>query len=108
MEVKHRQQMVDAALLLQRLGARTVIITGGHLETPVDLLLAPGGTATFLQGTKIVSPSTHGTGCAFSTALACGLAKGKSMIEAARAAKRYVEAELQKPKMMGAGVGPVV
>jgi len=90
------------------MGARTVIITGGHLDLPVDLVLTRGRPATLLEGTKISSASTHGTGCAFSTAIACGLAKGKSVIEAARAAKHYVETELQKPKMIGAGVGPVV
>jgi len=108
MEVCNREQMEQAAERLQQMGARTVIITGGHLDVPVDLVLSRGRSATLLEGTRIASASTHGTGCAFSTAIACGLAKGKSVIEAARAAKRYVEIELQKPKMMGAGVGPVV
>ncbi len=108
LEVTNREQMEQAAERLQQMGARTVIITGGHLDVPVDLVLSRGRSATLLEGTRIASASTHGTGCAFSTAIACGLAKGKSVIEAARAAKRYVENELQKPKMMGAGVGPVV
>lgn len=108
LDVKNCEQMQHAAERLQQMGARTVIITGGHLELPVDLVLSKGRPATLLEGTRIASASTHGTGCAFSTAIACGLAKGKSVIEAARAAKRYVETELQKPKMMGAGVGPVI
>jgi len=108
MEVKDLEQMEQAAATLQRMGAQTVIITGGHLDVPVDLVLPRGGPATLLEGRKIASTFTHGTGCAFSTSLACGLAKGRSLIEAARAAKRYVESELQKPKLVGAGVGPVV
>lgn len=107
-EVKNREQMEQAAERLQEMGARTVIITGGHLDVPVDLVASRGRAAVLLEGTRIGSASTHGTGCAFSTAVACGLAKGKSAIEAARAAKRYIETELQKPKMMGAGVGPVI
>lgn len=108
LEVTNREQMEQAAERLQQMGARTVIVTGGHLDVPVDLVLPRGRSATLLEGKRIASASTHGTGCAFSSAIACGLAKGKSVIEAARAAKRYVENELQKPKMMGAGVGPVV
>jgi hydroxymethylpyrimidine/phosphomethylpyrimidine kinase len=108
MEVSNRDQMAQAAARLQHMGARTVIVTGGHLDVPVDLVLRRSGPATLLEGTRIASTSTHGTGCAFSTSLACGLAKGKSVIEAARAAKRYVESELQKTKVMVAGVGPVV
>jgi hydroxymethylpyrimidine/phosphomethylpyrimidine kinase len=107
-EVKDREQMEQAAVRLQEMGARTVIITGGHLDVPVDLVASRGRPAVLLDGARIASASTHGTGCAFSTAIACGLAKGKSVIEAARAAKRYVETELQKPKMTGAGVGPVI
>lgn len=107
-EIRRREEMQQAAERLLEMGAQTVIITGGHLDVPVDLVLSRGRSATLLEGPRITSASTHGTGCAFSTAIACSLAKGKSVIEAARAAKRYVETELQKPKMTGAGVGPVI
>jgi hydroxymethylpyrimidine/phosphomethylpyrimidine kinase len=108
LEVNSLEQMNDAALRLQRMGAAAVIITGGHLDAPLDLVVQKERTAVVLEGKKISSPSTHGTGCAFSTSLACNLAKGKSLIQSARAAKRYVETALLKPISMGTGIGPLV
>jgi len=108
LEVNSLEQMNDAALRLQRMGAAAVIITGGHLDAPLDLVVQKEHTAVVLEGKKISSPSTHGTGCAFSTSLACNLAKGKSLIQSARAAKRYVETALLKPISMGTGIGPLV
>jgi len=108
MEVSNSEQMNEAALRLQRMGAANVVITGGHLDPPLDLVAQKGRAAVILEGKKIFSPSTHGTGCAFSTSLACNLAKGKSLLDAARAAKTYVEAALHKPISMGTGVGPLL
>lgn len=108
MEVNNPEEMSQAALRLQQMGANAVIITGGHLNSPTDLILLRGQPAVLLQGEKIPTHSTHGTGCAFSTSLACGLAKGKSIVNAATAAKRYVESALRKPVGVGTGVGPVL
>lgn len=108
MEVNNPEEMSQAALRLQQMGANAVIITGGHLNSPTDLILLRGQPAVLLQGGKIPTHSTHGTGCAFSTSLACGLAKGKSIVNAATAAKRYVESALRKPVGVGTGVGPVL
>jgi hydroxymethylpyrimidine/phosphomethylpyrimidine kinase len=108
MEVGNPEQMSSAASALQQMGARSVVVTGGHLEVPLDLVLPRGQAATILEGTPIRSSSTHGTGCAFSTSLACCLAKGKSLIEAARIAKAYVESALRKAPEIGTGVGPVI
>lgn len=108
LEVNSLEQMNDAAVRLQRMGAAGVIITGGHLNTPLDLLIEKGHAAIVLEGKRISSPSTHGTGCAFSTSLACNLAKGKSLVQSARAAKRYVETALLKPISVGTGIGPLV
>lgn len=107
--IANTDDMEAAALGLHRLGARDVIITGGHLEPPVDLVSPhPGKRVTFLKGEQIASRSTHGTGCAFSTALACNLALGKKLAEAARAAKRFVESALRNPPAVGKGVGPII
>lgn len=108
MEVNNPEEMARAALRLQQMGANNVIITGGHLSSPTDLILLHGQPAAFLEGEKILSASTHGTGCAYSTSVACGLAKGKSIMNAATAAKRYVESALHKPAGVGTGVGPVL
>lgn len=108
MNVTNAEQMSAAAQRLQQMGAQNVIITGGHLEAPLDLVAPRGRAMAMLEGKKIASTSTHGTGCAFSTSLACGLAKGKSLLQAATAAKRYVESALTKPWVIGTGIGPVV
>jgi hydroxymethylpyrimidine/phosphomethylpyrimidine kinase len=102
-------EMGTAALRLREAGVRNVIVTGGHLDPPSDLISLAGGSGfVTLVGSKIVARSTHGTGCAFSTAVACRLAQGKSLTTAAKTAKTYVEAALKNPPILGRGVGPIV
>jgi hydroxymethylpyrimidine/phosphomethylpyrimidine kinase len=101
-------EMKAAAARLHQLGARNVIVTAGHLDQPHDLLSQEANQMSFLRGKKVLTRSTHGTGCAFSTALACRLALGSDLREAAQAAKRYVESALRKAPAIGKGIGPVV
>jgi hydroxymethylpyrimidine/phosphomethylpyrimidine kinase len=109
LRVSNIEEMGAAALRLRQSGARNVIITGGHLDPPTDLISAESSKgAVTLAGTRIVSLSTHGTGCAFATALACNLALGQNLVNAAKAAKHYVESSLKKAPVMGRGTGPVV
>jgi hydroxymethylpyrimidine/phosphomethylpyrimidine kinase len=103
------EEMDEAARHLQQAGARNVIVTGGHLDPPADVIRIQGnGRAVTMVGTKINSGSTHGTGCAFSTALACNLALGRTLLDAAKAAKLYVETALKNAPRLGRGIGPVV
>ncbi|HZD95699.1 MAG TPA: bifunctional hydroxymethylpyrimidine kinase/phosphomethylpyrimidine kinase [Candidatus Sulfotelmatobacter sp.] len=106
--VRNAAEMEAAALRLHQMGAKNVIVTGGHLEPPNDLLSRHGKKPVFLKGSKIPGRSTHGTGCAFSTALMCELALGQDLLEAAKAAKRYVESALKRPPGIGKGTGPVI
>jgi hydroxymethylpyrimidine/phosphomethylpyrimidine kinase len=106
--VSSTEEMEAAALRLHEMGARNVIITGGHLDPPNDLISGKDGNTTVLNGTKIPGRCTHGTGCAFSTALACNLALGLNLLNAAKAAKNYVEAALRKAPQIGKGIGPVI
>ena len=101
-------EMQTAAARLHEMGARNVIITGGHLDPPHDLVSREDRRSTILEGVRVSGQSTHGTGCAFSTALACSLAKGNDVLAAARTAKHYVETALRKAPPIGKGVGPVV
>jgi hydroxymethylpyrimidine/phosphomethylpyrimidine kinase len=101
-------EMQLAAQRLHEMGVRNVIITGGHLDPPHDLVSRENRRSTVLEGAKIPGDSTHGTGCAFSTALACSLAKGSDLLTAARAAKRYVEKSMRIGISIGKGTGPVV
>ena len=109
LRVSNLDEMGAAALRLRQAGARNVIITGGHLDPPADLIsIESSKRFVVLTGKKIVSRSTHGTGCAFSTALACNLALGQNLVDAAKAAKRYVELALRNAPVLSRGVGPVV
>jgi len=98
------------AAALHDLGAKAVVITGGHLNPPDDFLSCRRGgrieTAVF-PGEHIESHSTHGTGCAFATALACRLALGDELNQAIRAAKDYVRKAILSAYPVGKGVGPI-
>jgi len=100
--------MRAAALRLHQMGVPNVVITGGHLNPPADFLSMDSGEHTKLfTGKKISTRSTHGTGCAFSTALACNLAQGHDLASAAKSAKKYVRAALKSAPKIGKGKGPV-
>jgi hydroxymethylpyrimidine/phosphomethylpyrimidine kinase len=107
LEVTTMDEMQLAATRLHEMGVRNVIITGGHLDPPHDLVSREDRRTTILQGHKIPARSTHGTGCAFSTALACNLALGHDLVTAAKAAKDFVETALRTAPDIGKGVGPV-
>ncbi|MGH2570759.1 MAG: bifunctional hydroxymethylpyrimidine kinase/phosphomethylpyrimidine kinase, partial [bacterium] len=79
-----------AAVALRRLGAASVVVTGGHFAgAPIDVLVTADGTTRF-AGERI-SADVHGTGCVFSAAIAAGLARGAGLAEAVEGAKRYTE-----------------
>ncbi len=83
-----------------------VIATGGDRQASDFLWLAEGQGA-WLRGEKIPSTSTHGTGCAFSTALLCQIADGRSGLEAATAAKQYLAEAIRRAPRIGHGRGPL-
>ena len=106
--VSSMDDIQSAATRLHEMGARNVIITGGHMDPPNDLVSREDRRITILNGNKIPGTSTHGTGCAFSTALACNLALGNDLLAAAKAAKQFVETALRKAPAIGKGIGPVL
>jgi hydroxymethylpyrimidine/phosphomethylpyrimidine kinase len=88
----------------QRLG---VLATGGHLDPPDDFLLMPDGETVWLAGERVDTRSTHGTGCALSSAFLSRLVLGDSPEQAARAAKLYVAGALRAVEGIGKGRGPM-
>jgi len=88
-------------------GKLNVVATGGHLATPDDLLVTASGEALWLPGERIETRSTHGTGCAFSSALLSRLVLGDGPVAAARGAKEYVVEAIRTATPMGRGFGPV-
>jgi hydroxymethylpyrimidine/phosphomethylpyrimidine kinase len=98
------------AARLHHIDCRGVVITGGHLKEANDFLSVsgPGGvTEQVFRGERLESQATHGTGCAFATALACGLAKGHSLPEAVREAKEFVRKAIAAAYPVGKGIGPM-
>lgn len=106
-------EMRAAGRELLRLGARNAVVTGGHLPgDAIDLLLwRPDGSDEILEeelrGDRIQSPSTHGTGCAFATSVACHLARGFRIPEAVSGAKEFVRSAIEHATPMGHGKGPM-
>jgi hydroxymethylpyrimidine/phosphomethylpyrimidine kinase len=108
--VTNLDQMREAALRLHALGAANVVVTGGHLEKAIDLLsfaTARGPEQEVFKADRQRSNSTHGTGCAFATALACHLAHGRGLPEAVLLSKVYVSAAIAHAHPLGHGVGPL-
>jgi hydroxymethylpyrimidine/phosphomethylpyrimidine kinase len=103
-------QMRVAATKLHAMGAASVVVTGGHMEKAIDLLSfvsSHGVQQEVFKSDRQQSNSTHGTGCAFATAMACHLARGRGLPEAALLAKAYVAAAIANAHPLGQGIGPV-
>ncbi|HEX7960172.1 MAG TPA: bifunctional hydroxymethylpyrimidine kinase/phosphomethylpyrimidine kinase [Terriglobales bacterium] len=108
LSVSNLPQMGAAARQLHKLGARNVVVTGGHLEEPIDVLSeGPEARMVEFAGEHFSTNSTHGTGCAFSSALACNMALGKNLEESVRNAKEYVSRALKCAYPIGKGKGPI-
>jgi hydroxymethylpyrimidine/phosphomethylpyrimidine kinase len=108
--VRDLDEMKVASAKLHEMGASAVVITGGHLEKAIDLLsfkTRGGIEQEIFRAERQRSRSTHGTGCAFSTAVACHLALDRGLAEAALLAKTYVTAAISFGHPLGRGVGPI-
>jgi hydroxymethylpyrimidine/phosphomethylpyrimidine kinase len=109
-QAKDEREMSAQAEALRRLGAKAVLIKGGHAEgdTAVDILVDDEGVLR-LEAPRVATRNTHGTGCTLSSAIAAGLAKGASLREAVVAAKTCVTAAIEAADVLriGKGRGPV-
>jgi len=102
----NEDEMRQQAERLLKLGAKAVLIKGGHGtgNESVDLLVEPGAV-TRLVAPRFVTRNTHGTGCTLSSAIAAGLAKGLPLAEAALAAKSYVTQAIAAADRLKVGSG---
>jgi hydroxymethylpyrimidine/phosphomethylpyrimidine kinase len=89
------------------LGARAVVLKGGHFEGPPTELLHDGTHVTIFEGARVATRHTHGTGCTFASAITARLALGDPLVEAVRAAKAYVAASIRRAPGLGQGRGPL-
>ena len=105
MSVTTEKEMEEAARRILALGARTVLVKGGHLKDSATDVLWDGTRFTRFEGMRIASTSTHGTGCTLSSAIAAGLALGRDLEPAIREAKAYVTAAIREGFQAGRGIG---
>jgi hydroxymethylpyrimidine/phosphomethylpyrimidine kinase len=110
LKVTDLDEMRAAAAKLHQMGAAAVVVTGGHLDKAIDLLsftTKQGVEHEVFKAERQRSNSTHGTGCAFATAMSCHLALDRGLAEAALLAKTYVTAAIAAGQSLGRGTGPV-
>ncbi len=107
MTIENAGDVRTAAMRIADLGPRIVVIKGGHLDGPPVDLIFDGSEFTPIDGTRIVSTNTHGTGCTFSAAITALLARGVPPTTAIPCAKRYVESAIRTAVSIGEGHSPV-
>jgi hydroxymethylpyrimidine/phosphomethylpyrimidine kinase len=112
--VKDEAGMARACQELRRMGAKNVVITGGHLARPIDTLaksLGDGSQALYqYEHERVETTNTHGTGCAYSSSIACHLALGRPLEGVEGAVSRagiYVASALREAYKIGRGTGPI-
>lgn len=106
MSIKNIDEMRGAAVKLFKMGAKAVLVKGGHLEGPATDILYDGDVYIQLEAERIDTTNTHGTGCTLSSAVAAYLAKGLSIADAVGKAKDYVTMALKHAYKVGHGSGP--
>ena len=105
-EITSLEGMKEAARAIQRLGAKNVVVKGGHLEGQAVDVLFDGREFVEFPAARIATKDSHGTGCIFASALAASLAKGKAVRESVALAKAFVTAAIREGLPLGRGHGP--
>jgi hydroxymethylpyrimidine/phosphomethylpyrimidine kinase len=106
LKVENMETMKAAARRLVEMGARAVVVTGGHLEKAIDVYYDGTELESFV-GDRVKPDNTHGTGCTFSSAIAANLALGRQLRDAVVLAKAYVTEAIRKAYPVGPGRLPL-
>ncbi|WP_126427702.1 bifunctional hydroxymethylpyrimidine kinase/phosphomethylpyrimidine kinase [Brevibacillus marinus] len=107
MKIESRYEMEEAARRIHAMGARHVLVKGGHLASAeiVDLLF-DGSQFYAFPHQRIDTRHTHGTGCTFSAALTAELAKGTPIVAATERALQFIVEAIATAPALGGGHGP--
>jgi hydroxymethylpyrimidine/phosphomethylpyrimidine kinase len=105
--IRTPDDMRRAACRIVEMGARAVLIKGGHLEGDANDLLFDGSEWYDFPAPRVATRHTHGTGCTYSAAITAGLAKGLPLAEAVAIAKRFIHEAIRTNPGLGRGCGPV-
>lgn len=107
--IETEEEMMQAAKDIQKLGAKNVLMKGGHslnTEKARDFLLTADGTGTWFESERFPTKDTHGTGCTYSACITAEIAKSKSLIDAVAISKEYITAAIYHGIKVGHGHGP--
>jgi len=107
MKLRGADEIREAAIRIVKMGAKAVLIKGGHLKGSAVDLYYDGKKFVALNAPRIRSKNTHGTGCTLSAAIAAGLAQGQKLETAVTDAKRYITDALRHGYRIGSGHSPV-
>jgi hydroxymethylpyrimidine/phosphomethylpyrimidine kinase len=107
MKISSEKDMKEAALKITNYGVKNVLVKGGHRCNNSTDVLYFNNEFFYIEGTRIESNNTHGTGCTLSSAIASFLAKGCSIHEAVKLSKEYINIAIKNSFSIGHGVGPV-
>jgi hydroxymethylpyrimidine/phosphomethylpyrimidine kinase len=105
--IQSEETMREAARMIHAQGPAFVVIKGGHSEGQPHDLVFDGSEFTLIEGERIDTRNTHGTGCTFSAAITANLALGHPPIESILRAKRYITEALRASYAIGNGHSPV-
>lgn len=108
MKIENEEDMIEASKKIQKLGAKNVLMKGGHrMDNCTDILLLEDGKVIKFPGMRIDTKNTHGTGCTLSSTIASLIGKGYSIEESVRLGKEYITEAIKNSFSIGHGVGPV-
>lgn len=107
MKIENGEDMKTSALKIKTLGARNILVKGGHRCNDANDILLFGEDFITLKGERIFTNNTHGTGCTLSSAIASYLALGYDLKEAVMLSKEYITKAIENSFPIGNGVGPV-
>ena len=105
--IRSMEDRKQAAKAIIELGAKHVVVKGGHgdEEDAIDLLY-DGNEYHYFAGKRTITMHTHGTGCTYAAAITAELAKGRSACDAVRLAKAFIQAAIEDNLGIGEGHGP--
>jgi len=106
-EVHDIETMREAARRIAGLGARSVLVKGGHVSGDATDILFDGSDFLELRAPRIDTRHTHGTGCSYSAAITALLARGCGLADSVRRAKRWIAEAIATNPGLGAGHGPL-
>ncbi len=107
MTIQSDHDVQEAARKIVSMGARAVVVKGGHREGPATDVLYDGSDFREFTAPRIDTVNTHGTGCTFASAVAAGLAQGLSVEDSVAQAKDYVTEAIRASFPIGRGHGPL-